>query len=241
MRTLLVLLVLLAARCEGAVAHRSSSTASIAASASPAIAVPANVVDGDFIVCWTATNFVHTISTVGNGFTQLGTSQAAGTDSTTTAIWKIASSDAGTWTFTNLFTGAHDGAIACKAYSGNAIASPISASQQGDISGGSQTHESPSITPGQDDCMIIALYGADPAASQSGTDDASPDATERVDFVDAVGTNGFVYGQDFLQTTAAAVSLTMTSAQVEAATAAFTLAIKPLAVSTPRRNPISFN
>jgi hypothetical protein len=57
--------------------------------------------------------------------------------------------------------------------------------------------------------MIVALFGGDPGATpRTGTPDASPAASERLEAQN--GTLGFVYGEDYLQPTAAPISLDVT-------------------------------
>jgi len=64
------------------------------------------------------------------------------------------------------------------------------------------------ITPAGNGRMIVAVYGCDPNALTTGEPDDDPACTERVDF--STSTDTYLYAQDYLQTTAAEVTLTAT-------------------------------
>lgn len=222
-----------------AVAFRAASFLEFTNTASPTdVPVPTGTQDGDVLLVWTGTDTNHAISSVTNDFTQLGTSEDALTDSTGSVFWKYASSEPSTWTFTDLFTTSETGVIAVLAYSGADQTTPFS-----DLGGGSfvsQTNHSntvnpiPSntITPSDNDCMIVHLVAGDGAASgPTFTPDTDPAATERVEESNGPGT-GVVLAQDYLQGTAAAVSLEMTLSAGEHL-ADFILAIKPAGGAPP--------
>jgi len=126
---------------------------------------------------------------------------------------------AGSWTFTNLWSAATTGTWGAIAYTGS-DGVDISASQASNLS-------TPAVTPSVDNCMIVASYGDDVGAGgRTGTADASPAATERVDVTKSG--EGHTYMQEFLQTTAASVALDFTPT-AGSLYAAFILALKPTA------------
>lgn len=186
-----------------AVAFVAAATTNIGGtSVSPT--TPAGVVDGHALIQVITTDSDHAISVAPAGWTQVGTTQTdAATDSSTSVFRKIASGEGGTLTGPTFGT-TENGLCAVLAYSGVDGSAPINAFAQS--TGTSGTQSSPSITPTVDNCMIVAIYGTDPAAGQAGTPETSPlAATERVDAIN--GTLGYIYVQEFLQTTAAAVVL----------------------------------
>ena len=198
--------------------------------ASPTVNKPTGTLENDVMLFAITTDNTHTIgaSPTLNGFTQIGTKQDASTDSSTSLFYKIAgAAEAASWTFTNLFTAADNCAAVVVSYSGVDTAAPINqSSQKGNTA--TTAHTTTAITPSVNDCMIVAVYGADPPTgappTQSGTPDASPAATERHD--NHVSGYGFLYVEEFLQGTAASVSLDMTSSASES-TAGFLVALKP--------------
>lgn len=121
-------------------------------------------------------------------------------------LYKVASSEGASWTFTNLFAAAEFGVIGVCAYSGADTGTPLDVAvvQGSDLS--TTTPTAGPITSSANGAIIIAVFGADADAGQSGTPDASPAANERVD-ENGGSSVGYVYMQDYLQITAEAVSL----------------------------------
>lgn len=189
-----------------AVAFDNVTNTTVASSATWTVTKPAHVDDTDLVVVVMSQDNPATVSTAPSGWTLIG-SQAGGADGQIHVYGKIASSEPASWQWT--FSVAKSGACSVGTYTGAHPTSWL------DVTPGlntvtSATAESASITPTGDNRMIVAVYGCDPpAAGISGTPDTSPAATERVDFAETAMT-GYVYWQDYLQATAAAVSLTGT-------------------------------
>jgi hypothetical protein len=188
----------------------SATTATYNSSADFTISKPVAIQDGDIMIVAAASDSVHAIvgANIPAGWAQIGTTQnAPNTDSSTSVFWKVAeSSDPASFAFTGIFTTVETGIAAIVAWSGRDPASPIDAFDQSATTG--TTHESDAIVPSQNNCDIVYIMGSDPPAGQSGTADASPAATERVDAIN--GTSGYLFIQDYAQATAASVSLGMT-------------------------------
>jgi hypothetical protein len=162
------------------------------------------------MLMWVATSGVHTIANTPTGWTSLGTVDG-GTDVTASAFRRVASSEPASYTFNdpgNLLNATDNGTISILAYSGVDNGSPIN---QSDLIGrtGVSTVTSASVTPSVDRCMIVYLLGQDPPGGGSTlTPDASPVATERVQVYNGAASG--VFAQDYLQTSAAAISLDAT-------------------------------
>jgi hypothetical protein len=201
-----------------AVAFRSANTGTFTADASPGISAPAGVEDGDLLLYGVATDTVHVILNAPTGWTQVGTSQdIAGTDSTLSVFWKIASSEPGSYTFDtpgNLFDALESGVGAILAYSGAHQVSPIDTTNQS-ATGNAQAHTTAAITPSVDDCMIVAFVAADSPATQAGAADGTPTPDERADL--ANGTTGWIFAMDALQAGAAPVDLSVTLVDIDSA------------------------
>src|SRR5206468_4070067 len=54
-----------------------------------ALPKPAGIQAGDLLVAWLATDTTHTIASVPTGWTQLGTTQNDGSDSSVSAFWHV--------------------------------------------------------------------------------------------------------------------------------------------------------
>jgi hypothetical protein len=217
-----------------AVAARASGTGtgSYSASASPVVTKPAGIVDGDLIFIEFSGDTTFTM-TVPSGWTNVANVNN-GTDNTTQVIAKIASSEPSSWTFTGLFTSAQTGAWGVSAYSG---ADPTIATALHKIASGTVTTANPksmpAVVPTVNDCMIVGFSGCDqPNSSFNATAGATPVvSTERLDF--AFNANGWVYCEDFLQTTAASVSQQFTTSAAVTA-CVIQVAVAPAAAgSTP--------
>lgn len=190
-----------------AVAFRTSGTAEFVATASPVVAKPAGIQDGDLIVVFVATDTTHTFGALA-GWDDIWLIDQ-GTDTSVSAVSKIASSEgSGSWTLTNYFGGAESGSAGVVVYSGVDTSNPIPAASIATLNSSSGTVKTwPSITPPRNGCMVVGIMGADPGAlGRNAAPSGSPLGTERVDFMGAVVANGWVYAQDYLQTTAAAVT-----------------------------------
>jgi len=122
-------------------------------------------------------------------------------------------------------------------YRGGDAAAPIN-QKAGGVTADTSTPPSPSITPTVNGCMIVAAIGTDQTTTRLPiSPDTSPVANERVEVESAVFVSA--YGQDYLQGTAAAISLDATTTGV-AEWIAFTVAIAPSTELAPtkRRFPL---
>jgi hypothetical protein len=148
-----------------AVAFRVAGTSEFSGTASPVVDKPAGIVDGDLIVAFCATDTSHTRGAGVTGWTSLA-SIAQGTDTTVSAIYKIASGEGtGTWTLTNFFSGAESGIFGVLVYSGVDTTDPIETATISTLNSASGTVKTwPTITPTRDGCMVVGVMGADPGA-----------------------------------------------------------------------------
>lgn len=199
-----------------AVQFRASSAGSAAFSTtrSPTLTKPAGVTDGDLIYVAFVSGTDHTRTTPA-GWTAVGNVQTStDNDGCISIIKRVASGEPASWTFTSYFAANESGIVGCVAYFGDGggtlqdAAAPVGRSYVYDPS---STFTTGSITPDSDGCRVVAFYGVDPWQSPwVGTPDSSPACTERLDANSGTGSgtdDGWVYVQDFLQSTAAAVSL----------------------------------
>lgn len=198
-----------------AVAFRAASSASIAATRSPAVDKPTGTVDGDVVLAWFLTDTVMGVIAVPSGWTQVGTQQAdPNNDGEMIVLRHVAASDGASYTFTNLFGANEDGVCGAISYSGVDNTTPINAVTQNGFGNQASPVPGVSVDPTVEDAMIVCLAGADASAAFSATPDLSPAATERLD---AQGTNSaWIYAQEFLNTgTHAAVALDINTSGTE--------------------------
>jgi hypothetical protein len=124
---------------------------------------PAGVTDGDLLLFWVATNTTHTVNSAPAGWTQIGSTQDHGTDTSMSAFYKVASSEPSSYTFTSYFPGAEAYAALMVAYDGVDPVTPldgVTAVQE--TSANTATAPTISITPASDGSMILFLLGCDP-------------------------------------------------------------------------------
>lgn len=148
-----------------AVAYRShaTNTVSVGSSALNIPTAPAGVVDGDFLVAFVATNTVHAVGTVPSGWTQIGVTQDHGTDTSMSCIYKIASSEPASYTFSGFFAATEIYSVVMAAYSGVDAATPLDGvTPVQETSGTTATAPSITITPTTADAMILFMLGCDP-------------------------------------------------------------------------------
>jgi hypothetical protein len=222
-----------------AVAFRTNGagSATFTASASPVVTKPTGVTDGDLVLLPFAGDTTFTMTTPA-GWSLLA-SVNNGTDNTTAVIYKFASGEPASWTFTNLFTSVQTGEAGVVTYSGVDTTTPINTSASGTTTS-TNPHSAPSITPTVDNCMILTFSGCDnPSSSFTATPGTSPvTATERLD-ANTGSNTGWVYCEEFLQGTAAAIALqytTLTAVTTCAISAALAPAVAaPSGLLPPRR------
>jgi hypothetical protein len=169
------------------------------------------VIDGDVLVYAFVTNTAATLSGTEPTGVDLAVQQAlSGTDSHLAVFRKVAASEGATLQFTSVWAQAEIGFAAVCAYRGVDNTTPLDVAAVSADAGSVTSVSGPAIVPANNGAMIIQIAGADPGGTYSGTDDASPDATERVDSQSA-DASGYVYWQDYLQPTAASLALDITA------------------------------
>jgi hypothetical protein len=195
-----------------AVAFRSSAGGNIGSSTTLTVsAAPSGVVNGDLLVLFVATNSVHTLGAGGpgaGGWTQIGSTQTHGTDTSMSCWYKIAASEPSSYTFATTFTGAQAQSYLMLAYSGVDGTTPLDGvTPVQETSGTTETAPSITITPATNGAMILFLLGSDPgvdpvsfAANTPGGSVAR--ATQQQ------GLTSFVGVIEYLQTTAGAETIT---------------------------------
>lgn len=198
-------------------------------------AAPAGVADGNLLLAVYTTDSDHIITAVPSGWTQVGATQSdiAGppADSSTSVFYKVASGEGATLAGPT-FSLTENGLCAVLAFTDVNPSAPINVSAQD--TGASGTQPSPSITTTVNGCLIVAIYGTDPAAGQAGTPETTPHAaTELVDAIN--GTNGYIFVQAYAQPTAGTISLTPASITADNYSR-FALALAPAAATTYDRS-----
>ncbi len=216
-----------------AVAFRAVSTATTGAGTSVTANVPAGVVNGDLLLLILGLGLDTAAPTTPTGWT-LERSRDDATNGQGFRVYKrIAASEPSSYTVT--LGVSSDWAATIVAYSGTtAIGSAVHAAADA-LNGNTTAQASPSVTPTVNDCMIVAIFSADSTANHTPvTPDASPAATERLEYGTGTGDLN-LYVEEFLQGTAAAVSLDATFTTAPAAgMIAATLALRPyVAPSSP--------
>lgn len=195
---------------EATISYRSSTAATFATTTDPVVNAPAGLTDDDLVVITITT----TSTDAGGGSPTLnGFTLASGTpftaqdgNSSQFVLYKLAASEGASWTFTGLFNATTTGTYGVAAYSGVDTMAPVD--QVNHLANGiTATPTSGSVTCSVDNCMYIGLFGFDPTVTMSATPGATPTFNERVDGSNA---NGWVYIEDYLQTSAAAVNPTIT-------------------------------
>jgi hypothetical protein len=146
----------------------------------PGYVDPSGVASGDIVIVYFVTNSTHNSSgTPPTGWTKIAQINGAANDETMSAFWKRhpATSD----TFTNLFDATETGRSVIVAYRGCIDSGdPLSvAAITAGIAAGT-AWDTGSITPADNDCMLVAAFGCDPTSNPyTFTWDAG--VTERVD------------------------------------------------------------
>ncbi len=186
-----------------------SGSAGFTATRSPVVTKPTGTLNGDLIIIMFVTESAFTLSTP--ALWTLGDDIVADiSDAQGAWIYKIAATEAASWTFTNLFAVTESGQAVVLVYRGVDQTTPIHKKAEGSTVAGATSVSGPSVTPTIDGCTIVQLVGCDPDASaHQGTPDTSPVGRERYDAKDA-GNNSYVFVQDYWQETAAAVALDAT-------------------------------
>jgi hypothetical protein len=189
------------------VTYIASASQSFSGSSTFTVPAVAGAASGDLLLAWVATDTTHAIATAPPGWTQVGSTQADGTDSSLSVFSRLLqTNEPSSWAGT--FAGLKAGIVGVVAYRGADPATPIESIGQRSA-GYSTTSSTAAITPAGNGRLLVALYGADPGTNtRAGTPDTSPAGVERLDIGN--GTLGYVYAQDHLQTAAGAAALDAT-------------------------------
>jgi hypothetical protein len=202
-------LVRAAAGGGGPVAYRAASKVASdpgADTVSPTVNAPAGVQNGDLIfIAFGGSGNGSTSMAVSNGFTEIHFGQTNGSDGIAGVMYKIASGGETSWTFTDLFGTAEWCIFVALAYTGVDQGSPISGTATEVYPAATTTPVCTAMTPAHNNCMVISCFGCD-ANSNLYAGTAGSGWTERADNIDAVGTNGHIFVQELLQTTAVSVA-----------------------------------
>lgn len=185
---------------------RTPVASNFASTNDPVVTAPTGLTNGDFVFVAFVTN-TNATPTAPSGWTLMtGDWADASTDASVIVMYKWASGEGASWTFTNVFAANEDGIAVAGAIAGGRA---LNTSSFSDALGNVTTRSGPSITPSVNGCMIVQVIGTDPASSgYAGTPDTSPLATERFDGTNAAVAYCFI--QSYEQPTASAVSLDAT-------------------------------
>jgi len=199
----------LAAAGGGGIAFRAGSAVetSFTATTNPVINGPAGLADGDLIVIGVAVGVLISTPFMTNGFTLIHDLNDSGADGGILAMYKIAAGETPPWTFTGLLSAPGAGIAGAEAYTGVHQTVPLSGTATEVAPAAGTSHTCTAMTPGESRCMVIGIFGCDPAAGQTGT--AGSGWTERADFVRSG--DGHIFIEELLQTTAASVAADFTS------------------------------
>lgn len=173
---------------------------------SPVVNAPSGLQDGDLIVLAFGGSGNGTTSlNLSNGFSEIHFGETLGSDGLTGVIYKVASGEGSSWTFTNLFSAAESCIWAALAYTGVHQSDPLSGTPTENYPADTANPACTAMTPAVDDSMVISSFGADPDnAARTGT--AGSGWTERADFIDSTNAQGYIFVQDLLQGAAASIS-----------------------------------
>ena len=201
----------------------AASSTPRSASTSLVFSAPAGAVAGDVLIGWVATDTTHAIASAPAGWTQVGTTQANGSDSSVSVFWRVLQSgDPGSWA--GSFAANEVGVVGVLAYRGADSEAPVEAfAQRG--AGYSTVNSSGSLTTQAGGRRLVALFGGDPGVDpRTGSPDAAAGAVERLEGQN--GLLGFVYAEDVEQADAGSLSLSVTWNGSESS-ASFLLALAP--------------
>jgi len=179
----------------------------------PVMTLPSGLSAGHQLIYSAVTETNHAAGTPPSGHNIVGSVQNMSTDASLCVYqYEVTGSEGSSITLTDFFAATERGHIICTAWSGVDSTTPVEASTQGVTAGSSATSVSASsITPSDDDRMFVMFTGCDPTSSAySGTPDSSPVATEIFDGK-STGNRAYTHVQHYLQATAAALGLDVTS------------------------------
>jgi hypothetical protein len=150
-----------------AIAYRSSEGGNISSSTTLSVSTaPAGVADGDFLVLFASTNATHTLGAGGPtaaGWTQIGSTQTHGTDTSMSCWYKIAASEPSSYSFATTFTANMAQSYLIAAYSGVDGTTPLDGvAPVQENSQNTETAPAITIVPATNGAMILFLLGSDP-------------------------------------------------------------------------------
>jgi hypothetical protein len=179
------------------------------------ISVPASVANDDILLWRLTIDRTSVTCTTPSGWDLVDGPRDQSGAARSYLFKRIASSEPANYTAT--LSGAAHGSAVMIAYT-DVSADPVQAtSPAGTTTASTSTPSTAAIVPDEDDCMIVAFYGADSGSTKLPiSDDASPDATERAETEQNSGSRFYsTYVQEYLQATAASQALDITAAGAE--------------------------
>ena len=211
-----------------AIAQRGTAySGSQATSTNWVVAVPSGTAAGDYLLVAFAMDFSNTPTiTPATGFTQLAADQYSG-NQRLFVFGKVAD---GSETFPAFTLSAGEfGIRSCCGYSGVNTTTPqdVTISTYNSVTT-TTTPEQASQTTVSNGCMIVAWFSTRISGSDyTGTADSSPAATTVFDYSDQPGVGSYCYAEQYLQPSAGAVQLSMTSSQSGAPWVGIQVALRP--------------
>jgi hypothetical protein len=149
-----------------AIAFRSSAGGNIGSSTTLTVsAAPAGVQNDDLLVLFVATNAAHTLGAGGPGaagWTQIGSTQTHGADTSMSCWYKKAASEPSDYTFTTTFTGNQAQSYLILAYSGVDTTTALDVAAVQENSTNTETAPAITVAPATNGAMILFLLGSDP-------------------------------------------------------------------------------
>lgn len=201
------------------------------------VAVPSGLATNDILFAGWPTANNHTINTLPSGWTQVGTTQDAASDSSLSVARRVVDGTEGsTIDFNSLFNGAESGGSVTWAIRGADPDDVIDSVGQTNTNGTGLS--GPSVTPTVNNSLIMQIFGSDPGASAvTFTADASPVATKVWDGKADDDDAGYLGVQIYEQSTAAAIALDATMS-VSDNYAHFQIVLNPESGAPPTGIPI---
>jgi hypothetical protein len=178
------------------------------------LSVPAGVVDGDILLWRLTIDRTSVTATTPSGWTlEDGPRDQTGA-ARSYLFSRIASSEPANYTIT--LSGAAHGSAIMIAYTSVDATDPVE-QVAGSVSASTATPQTSALTPGGDGYTLVGFFGCDSATTKLPIDpDTSPVATERGETEQNSGTRFYAtYVEEYLQTTAASETLSLTTAGAE--------------------------
>ena len=190
-----------------AAAFRSATSSSeLSTSTDVTITAPAGLQDGDLIIAFSITRTLVTlVNDPPTGWTKIAALDAPASDAHLYAAYKVASSEGASWTWSGLYADLEQHIWGVVCYSGVDTTTPLDGVSPVTNTGTDASVESGNITAASNGAMLVHFAGCD-SSGVTMTPDSSPTCNERID---NSGIRPAIWLQDYLQATAAQISLDM--------------------------------